>query len=452
MKELSYTIAKCDIVERHDSLKKLVAIALELVKNHCDGAEVVILQTSGLSVKTSYGAIENIEFNRDVEFFVRILDQNHTGFVSSTDISVAAITHAIQTALKIVRYTSIDPHNGMVDRDLLAWCTQDLDLYHPTEIDTEYATSLASRAEQTALQLDPRIINTEGGCFDSRASIKVVGNSYGMCQGYYTTLYSLSAGVVSQENGSMKRGSAYTLARAIEDLEPPECVGKKSACRALSRLSSQKISTMTAPVIFAAEVAIDLFYALAVAINGGSVYRKATFLLNSMGEKILPPWLSIEEHPHLLKGIASAPFDNEGVQTKRRDIVKNGILQSWLLTSYSARRLGLQSTGHAGGMYNWFILGHTLDFHDMLKKMGRGLFLTELMGHGVNEMTGDYSRGALGFWVENGEVQYPVREITIAGNLKDMWLNIVSMSSDIEKNSTIQCGSILVSAMKIGGE
>ncbi|VFP84400.1 Metalloprotease PmbA [Candidatus Erwinia haradaeae] len=452
MKELSYVIEKCDVIEQRKSLDQAVKIALELVEHHCDEADVVILQTSGLSVKTSFGTIENIVFNRDVQLCLRILNKNHAGCVSSTDISVAAIKNAVQKALNIVRYTSMDPYSGIADRDILAWKIQDLDLYHPTEIDTEYAVKLASQAEKTALKFDPRIINTEGGFFDSRVSVKVVGNSYGMCQGYCATMYSLASGVVAKDNKSMERGAAYTSSRAIEDLQLPEYIGEKCARRALSRLSPRKIPTMTVPVMFSAEVAVDLFHALAMAINGACVYRKYTFLLHSLGKQILPKWLSIEEHPHLLKGIGSAPFDSEGVETQRRKIIKDGILQSWLLTSYSARRLGLQSTGHAGGIYNWLIVSHTLDFNDMLQQMGRGLFLTDLMGYSVNEMTGDYSRGASGFWVDNGVVQYPVHDITIAGNLKDMWRNIVSIGNDLEKHSRIQCGSVLLSSMKIGGE
>jgi PmbA protein len=250
----------------------------------------------------------------------------------------------------------------------------------------------------------------------------------------------------------MERDYAYTIGRAIDDLKSPEWVGEECARRTLSRLSPRKLSTMKAPVLFAAEVATGLFGHLVGAISGGSVYRKSTFLLDSMGQQILPEWLTIQEQPHLLKGLASTPFDSEGVRTQQRDIVKDGVLQTWLLTSYSARKLGLQSTGHAGGIHNWRIAGQGDSFDQLLKKMGTGLVVTELMGQGVSGMTGDYSRGAAGFWVENGEIQYPVSEVTIAGNLKDMWMNMVTVGSDIELRSNIQCGSVLLPEMKIAGQ
>ena len=259
-------------------------------------------------------------------------------------------------------------------------------------------------------------------------------------------------GLIAEENGDMERDYAYTIGRAMSDLQTPEWVGADCARRTLSRLSPRKLSTMKAPVIFANEVATGLFGHLVGAIAGGSVYRKSTFLLDSLGKQILPDWLTIEEHPHLLKGLASTPFDSEGVRTERRDIIKDGILTQWLLTSYSARKLGLKSTGHAGGIHNWRIAGQGLSFEQMLKEMGTGLVVTELMGQGVSAITGDYSRGAAGFWVENGEIQYPVSEITIAGNLKDMWRNIVTVGNDIETRSNIQCGSVLLPEMKIAGQ
>ena len=310
----------------------------------------------------------------------------------------------------------------------------------------------AQPAEQAALKADKRISNTEGGSFNSHYGIKVFGNSHGMLQGYCSTRHSLSSCVIAEENGDMERDYAYTIGRALGDLQSPEWVGKECAERTLSRLSPRKLSTMKAPVIFANEVATGLFGHLVGAIAGGSVYRKSTFLLDSLGKQILPEWLTIEEHPHLLKGLASTPFDSEGVRTERRDIIKDGVLTQWLLTNYSARKLGLKSTGHAGGIHNWRINGRGLSFAKLLKEMGTGLVVTELMGQGVSGVTGDYSRGASGFWVENGEIQYPVSEITIAGNLKDMWRNIVTIGDDIETRSNIQCGSVLLPEMKIAGQ
>lgn len=262
----------------------------------------------------------------------------------------------------------------------------------------------------------------------------------------------MSSCVIAEHNGDMERDYAYTIGRSMASLQSPEWVGQECARRTLARLSPRKLPTMKAPVIFAAEVATGLFGHLVGAISGSSIYRKSSFLMDSLGQQILPEWLTITEQPHLIGGLASTPFDSEGVRTSQRNIIDQGMLTTWLLTSYSARKLGLKSTGHAGGIHNWHIPGQGDSFDGLLKKMGTGLIVTELMGQGVSAMTGDYSRGAAGFWVENGEIQYPVSEITIAGNLKDMWANIVTIGDDIEMRSNIQCGSVLLPEMSIAGQ
>ncbi|MEI2603058.1 metalloprotease PmbA [Erwinia aphidicola] len=440
------------VAEQRKILEQAVSTALELAKVSSDGAEVAVTKTTGISVSTRYGEVENVEFNSDGALGITVYYQNRKGSASSTDLSPEAIKRTVQAALDIARFTSPDPFAGVADRELLAFDAPDLDLFHPTEIDADRAIELAARAEQAALQADSRITNTEGGSFNSHVGIKVFGNSHGMLQGYCSSRHSLSSCVIAEANGDMERDYAYTIGRAMEDLKSPESVGEECARRTLSRLSPRKLSTMKAPVLFAAEVATGLFGHLVGAISGGSVYRKSTFLLDSLGQQILPEWLTIEEHPHLLKGLASTPFDSEGVRTERRDIIKEGVLQNWLMTSYSARKLGLQSTGHAGGIHNWRIAGQGHSFDDLLKQLGTGLVVTELMGQAVSALTGDYSRGASGFWVENGVIQYPVSEITIAGNLKDMWRNMVTIGSDIETRSNIQCGSILLPEMKIAGQ
>lgn len=440
------------VAEQRKTLEQAVATALELAKASTDGAEVAVTRTTGIGVSTRYGEVENVEFNSDGALGITVYHQNRKGSASSTDLSPDAIARTVQAAVDIARYTSADPYAGVADRELLAFDAPDLDLYHPWEIDPDKAIELAARAEQAALKADKRITNTEGGSFNSHIGIKVFGNSHGMIQGYASSRHSLSGSVIAEANGDMERDYAYTIGRAIEDLKSPEWVGEECARRTLSRLSPRKLSTMKAPVIFAAEVATGLFGHLVGAISGGSVYRKSTFLLDSLGQQILPEWLTIQERPHLLKGLASTPFDSEGVRTEQRDIIKDGVLQTWLLTSYSARKLGLKSTGHAGGIHNWRIEGQGDSFEQLLKKMGTGLVVTELMGQGVSGITGDYSRGAAGFWVENGEIQYPVSEITIAGNLKDMWRDMVTIGSDIETRSNIQCGSVLIPEMKIAGQ
>ena len=440
------------VAEQRKILEQAVATALELAQAGSDGAEVAVSKTTGISVSTRYSEVENVEFNSDGALGITVYHQNRKGSASSTDLSPEAIKRTVQAAIDIARYTSADPYAGVADRDLLAFEAPDLDLFHPTEIDADRAIELAARAEEASLKADKRITNTEGGSFNSHVGIKVFGNSHGMLQSYCSSRHSLSSCVIAEHNGDMERDYAYTIGRAIEDLKSPEWVGEECARRTLSRLAPRKLSTMKAPVLFAAEVATGLFGHLVGAISGGSVYRKATFLLDSMGQQILPEWLTIEEQPHLLKGLASTPFDSEGVRTTARDIVKDGVLQTWLMTSYSARKLGLQTTGHAGGIHNWRIAGQGHSFEQLLKQLGTGLVVTELMGSAISGLTGDYSRGASGFWVENGEIQYPVSEVTIAGNLRDMWRNMVTIGSDIETRSNIQCGSVLLPEMKIAGQ
>lgn len=440
------------VAEQRKTLENAVSQALELAKAGADAAEVAVTKTTGISISTRFGEVENVEFNSDGALGITVYHQQRKGSASSTDLSPDAIARTVQAALDIARYTSPDPFAGPADKELLAFDAPDLDLFHPTELDAERGIELAARAEQSSLKFDPRITNTEGGSFNSHYGIKVFGNSHGMLQSYSSSRHSLSSCVIAEHDGDMERDYAYTIARDINDLKSPEWVGEECARRTLSRLAPRRLPTMEAPVMFAAEVATGLFGHLVGAISGSSVYRKSTFLLDSLGKQILPEWLTINEQPHLLKGMASTPFDSEGVRTVERNIVENGVLQTWLMTSYSARKLGMQSTGHAGGIHNWRIKGQGLGFEDMLKKMGTGFLVTELMGQGVSGVTGDYSRGAAGFWVENGEIQYPVSEVTIAGNLKDMWSNLVTLGDDIELRSNIQCGSALLEAMKIAGE
>uniref|UniRef100_UPI0035C74B8D metalloprotease PmbA n=1 Tax=Serratia quinivorans TaxID=137545 RepID=UPI0035C74B8D len=440
------------VAQQRKALEQAVSQALELARAGSDAAEVAVTKSTGISVSTRFGEVENVEFNSDGALGITVYHQQRKGSASSTDLSPDAIARTVQAALDIARYTSVDPHAGPAEKDLLAFDAPDLDLFHPAELDADRGIELAARAEQASLAADKRITNTEGGSFNSHYGIKVFGNSHGMLQSYCSSRHSLSSCVIAEQGGDMERDYAYTIGRAMSDLQSPEWVGQECARRTLSRLAPRKLSTMTAPVLFASEVATGLFGHLVGAISGSSVYRKSTFLLDSLGKQILPEWLTIEEHPHLLKGLASTPFDSEGVRTQRRDIVKDGVLQTWLMTSYAARKLGMHSTGHAGGIHNWRIAGQGNDFAGMLKQLGTGLVVTELMGQGVSGITGDYSRGAAGFWVENGEIQYPVSEITIAGNLKDMLRNIVSVGSDIETRSNIQCGSVLLPDMKIAGQ
>ncbi len=440
------------VAEQRKQLEQAVAHALEFAKSRCDGAEVAVNKSTGISVSTRQGDVENVEFNSDGALGITVYHKQRKGSASSTDLSAEAIERTVQAAIDIANYTSEDPCAGPAEESLLAFDAPDLNLFQATELSLEEAIKLASIAEMTALNTDSRIVNTEGGSFNGHYGIRVFGNSLGLLKSYSSSRYSMSSCVIAEQNGEMERDYAYTIARSMQALKSPEWVGQECARRTLSRLSPRKLPTMKAPVIFASEVATGLFGHLVGAISGSSIYRKSSFLMDSLGKQILPNWLTINEQPHLMGGLASSPFDSEGVRTTERNIVENGVLQTWLMTSYSARKLGLQSTGHAGGIHNWRIEGQGLSFDALLKQMGTGLVVTELMGQGVSGITGDYSRGASGFWVENGEIQYPVSEITIAGNLKDMWMNMVTIADDIETRSNIQCGSVLIPEMSIAGQ
>lgn len=440
------------IMAQRTRLEQAVQQALSIAQKGCDSAEVAVSRTTGMSVSTRMGEVENVEFNNDGALGITVYHNQRKGSASSTDLSDEAIARTVQAAIDIAKYTSEDPFAGPADRDLLAFDAPDLQLFYPAEVSADQAIDYAANAEKAALSADPRITNTEGGSFNSHCGIRVFGNTLGMLQSYCSTRHSMSACVIAEENGDMERDYAYTIARKLEDLQSAEWVGKECARRTLSRLAPRKLATQKAPVIFSPEVATGLFGHLVGAISGTSVYRKSTFLLDSLGKQILPDWLTVRELPHVIGGLASTPFDSEGVRTQDRLIIENGILTNWLMTTYAARKLGLKSTGHAGGIHNWHIAGQGMGFDAMLKEMGTGLVVTELMGQGVSGITGDYSRGASGFWVENGEIQYPVSEITIAGNLKDMWANMIATGDDIETRSNIQCGSVWLPEMSIAGQ
>lgn len=440
------------IMAQRTRLEQAVSQALSIAQKGCDSAEVAVSRTTGMSVSTRMGEVENVEFNSDGALGITVYHNQRKGSASSTDLSEEAIARTVQAAIDIAKYTSEDPCSGPADRDLLAFEAPDLQLFYPSAVSADQAIDYAANAEKAALSADPRITNTEGGSFNSHYGIRVFGNTLGMLQSYCSSRHSMSACVIAEENGDMERDYAYTIARKLDDLKSAQWVGEECARRTLSRLAPRKLATQKAPVIFAPEVATGLFGHLVGAISGTSVYRKSTFLLDSLGKQILPDWLTIRELPHVIGGLASTPFDSEGVRTEDRLIIENGVLNNWLMTTYAARKLGLKSTGHAGGIHNWHIAGQGLGFDDMLREMGTGLVVTELMGQGVSGITGDYSRGASGFWVENGEIQYPVSEITIAGNLKDMWASIIATGDDIETRSNIQCGSVWLPEMSIAGQ
>ncbi|KGQ48638.1 protein PmbA [Gallibacterium anatis 10672-6] len=446
-------IKKQDIEQQQTALKDVVAYALSLAEKAGASAEVGMTKVSGLSVSTRLGEIENLEFNNDGAMGISVYIGNKKGNASTSDLSEQAIKRTVESALSIAKYTSEDPCTGLAPKALMEFNPPDLQLYHPADISVDQAVALALEAEKTALNYDKRIINSEGGSFNSSEGIRVYGNTYGVLNSYPSSRYSLSCSVIASENDHLERDYEYTISRKFNELATATWVGERCAQKTLARLNPQKLSTLNVPVIFLNDVATGIIGHLASAISGGALYRKSSFLLDKLGETILPDWFVIEERPHLLAQLASTPFDSEGVKTRDHNIIVDGILQTYLLTSYSAKKLGMQTTGHAGGIHNWLVKANSEGgLNALLKQMGTGLLVTELMGQGVNLVTGDYSRGASGFWVENGEIKFPVSEITIAGSLPEMFKQIVAVGDDIELRSNIRTGSILIEQMKISGE
>ncbi|WP_314885241.1 metalloprotease PmbA [Aggregatibacter segnis] len=438
--------------QQEQQLRDAVSLAIEIAQKTGAIAEVGVTKSGGLSVSTRLQEIENVEFNNDGALGISVYVGQQKGNASTSDLTPEAIKNTVEAALAIAKYTSPDDCAGLADKELMAFDAPDLDLYHAAEIDVDKAVQLALDTEKAALEHDERIVNSEGASFNAHTGVRVYGNSHGMLQSYLSSRYSLSCSVIAEHQEQLERDYEYTVARDINQLAQPNWVGEYAAQKAIARLQPQKLATQEAPVIFLNDVATGLISHLAAAISGGSLYRKASFLLDHLGKQVLPDWFEIVERPHLIGQLASTPFDSEGVRTQDMEIIRNGILQTYLLTSYSGRKLGMQSTGHAGGIHNWLVKPNSSGkLTALLRQMNRGLLVTEVMGQGVNLVTGDYSRGAAGFWVENGEIQYPVAEITIAGQLPDMLRNIVAVADDIEHRFNIQTGSILLEKMKISG-
>ena len=407
---------------------------------------------SGLSATVRLGEVETVEFNRDKSLSIMVYKQQRKGIVSITDLSQAAIDSAIQAACRIADYTESDPYSGLADPQFLAKNIQDLKLHHPADVTPELAIEHAKECEAAALSFDSKISNSEGGNFSTHEQFYVYGNSDGFLAAYPTSKYAAYCTVIGQVGSNMQRDYDYTVARNIHDLKSLKEVGIKAAQKTIARLGARKIKTCKAPVILIPKVACSFWGSLIAAISGGSLYRKSSFLLDSLNKQLFPKFVNIKEYPHLLKGLGSAPFDNEGVATNEKFIISEGVLSTYLLSSYSARRLGMQTTGNAGGVHNLTITPGTDDFEQLKKQLGTGLIVTELLGHGANIVTGDYSQGAAGFWVENGEIAYPVEEITIASNLLQMFSSLVAIGNDVDHASNIITGSVLLSEMTIAGE
>lgn len=437
---------------QEQTLRDAVSFAIETAQKAGATAEVGVTNVSGLSVSTRLQEIENVEFTNDGALGISVYLGQQKGNASTSDLSEEAIKNTVEAALAIAKYTSPDDCTGLADKELMAFEAPDLALYHSANVDVEQATKLALEAEKSALEYDAKIVNSNGASFNSHTGVRVYGNTHGMLQSYLSSRYSLSCSVIGGELDQLENDYEYTVSREFDALSSADWVGQNCAKKVIARLNPQKLTTREVPVIFLNDVATGLISHLTGAISGGSLYRKSSFLLDHLGKQVLPDWFQISERPHLLKRLASTPFDSEGVRTQDLEIIQDGVLQTYLLTSYSGRKMGMQSTGHAGGIHNWLVKPNlTGGLTALLRQMGTGLLVTDVMGQGVNIVTGDYSRGAAGFWVENGEIQYPVAEITIAGQLQDMLKNIVAVADDVEHRSNIQTGSILLDKMKISG-
>ena len=422
--------------------------ARKLGATACD---VDVSEGFGQSVTVRRGAVETIEYNRDKGIGVSIYLGQQKGYASTSDFSPAALRETVEAALNIARFTAADPCAGLAEAELLAKKVPDLDLYHPWEVSVESSIELARRCEAAAFAVSPMVTNSEGASVSTQEAQFVSANSLGFMGGYPSSRNYISCSVIAGEGDHMQRDDWYSTARSGDALAAPEAIGDYAARRALSRLGSRKIRTCQVPVLFEAPLASALIGSFVHSVSGGALYRKSTFLLDSLGTRIFPKHIAISERPHLPRGLSSSPFDSDGVATRDREVVVDGVLQGYFLSVYTARKLGMQTTGNAGGCHNLIVHPGDLDFQGLLRKMGRGLLVTELLGHGVNYVTGDYSRGAAGYWVENGEIRHPVEEITIAGNLRDMFRNLVAVGNDVVYRGSKQVGSILVERMKVAG-
>jgi PmbA protein len=451
-----FTVSATPFCFTSQALTDLASRVLDLARQGgASAAETEVSEGSGLSVTVRQGQVETIEHNRDKGIAVTVYLGQRRGHASTSDFSADALARTVEKALSIARFTAEDDCAGLADAALLAKETPDLDLFHPWDIGVEEAAELARACEAAALAVDARINNSEGASLSSQNSHFVYANSLGFMGGYPSSRQTLSCAVIAEDTGNpgggMQRDYWYSTARAAADLEAVDAVGRRAGERTVRRLKGRRLSTRQCPVLFEAPVASGLIAHFVSAVSGGHLYRKSSFLLDSLGSQVFPSFMQIQERPFLPRGLASAPFDAEGVATRERDVVRDGVVEGYFLSSYSARKLGLASTGNAGGNHNLIVPSTGEDFTALLQKLGTGLLVTELLGHGLNMVTGDYSRGAAGFWVENGVIAYPVEEITIAGNLKDMFRGIVAIGRDVETRGSRQVGSLLIDHMTVAG-
>ncbi|MBE8601006.1 metalloprotease PmbA [Pseudomonas cyclaminis] len=426
-------------------------ILAEAKRQGASACEVAVSLEQGLSTSVRQREVETVEFNRDQGFGITLYSGQRKGSASTSASGPEAIRETVAAALAIAKHTSEDESSGLADKALMAKDLKDFDLFHAWDITPEQAIELALTCEAAAFDADARIKNADGTTLNTHQGCRVYGNSHGFIGGYASTRHSLSCVMIAEANGQMQRDYWYDVSRQGELLANPVSIGQRAAQRAASRLGARPVPTCEVPVLFSAELAGGLFGSFLGAISGGNLYRKSSFLEGAIGQKLFPEWLTIDERPHLMRAMGSSAFDGDGLATYAKPFVENGELVSYVLGTYSGRKLGLPSTANSGGVHNLFVTHGDEDQAALLRRMGRGLLVTELMGHGLNMVTGDYSRGAAGFWVENGEIQFAVQEVTIAGNMRDMFKQIVAVGNDLELRSNIRTGSVLIERMTVAG-
>jgi PmbA protein len=435
-----------------ERLRQIAAEILDYARMRgASASEVDVSEGCGQSVTVRKGEVETIEYNRDKGIGVTVYLGQQRGYASTSDFGREALRATVDAALSIARFTAPDPCAGLPEPELLAMQYEDLDLYHPWDLSVGQAIELARRCEAAAFAVSPLVTNSEGASISTQQSHFVSANSLGFSGGYATSRHYVSCAVIVGEGDNMQRDDWYTSRRDAAELADADAVGDYAARRALSRLNARKLGTVKVPVLFEAPLAATLIGNFVHAASGGALYRKASFLVDSLGRPVFADGVHISERPHLKKGLASSPFDDDGVRTSAREVVVDGVLQGYFLSTYSGRKLGMQTTGNAGGCHNLIVKPGKRDLKGLLRLMDRGLFVTELLGHGVNYVTGDYSRGAVGYWVERGEIQYPVHEVTIAGNLREMFADVAEIGSDVLVRGSKQCGSVLIDHMTVAG-
>lgn len=442
-----------ELTENREKLSRIIDSVLTQAKAMgASAAEADVGVGSGLSANVRKGEIDKLEYERDKGLGITVYINGQKGNSSTSDFSDTAVKKAVEAAIGIAKHASRDEYAGLVEAELMATEFPNLDLYHPWNITPEAAIELAIECEQSAFDSDKRISNSDGTTVSTYSGLNLYGNTNNFINGWNWSSHTIDCTVIAEDSNGMQRDGWYSKTRDFNDLQSIKDISQEAAKRTVSRLGSRKLTTRQAQVIFEAPVASGLFSALITAIAGGSLYRRASFLLDKKGEQIFSDHINIYERPYIMKALGSASFDNDGVATRERDIIKDGVLQDYVLGGYSSRKLGLQTTGNAGGVHNLIIESGKETLDDLVKKMGTGLLITDMIGFGVNQITGDYSRGASGFWVEEGELAYPVEEITVAGNLTDMYKNIISIANDVDPRGNVLTGSVLIDVMTIAGE